>query len=555
AVEEIEVTISGANGEHHLITTVKPVFDEENRIISVLCISKDITARKKAEEAANAANRAKSEFLANMSHEIRTPLNGVLGMAQIGYRESVGRDRTQEVFSRIIGSGKLLLSIINDILDFSKIEAGKLVLESVPVDPCHTAKVALETVMERSQEKGIELKADLAQNLPVAFLADSIRLTQILLNLLSNAVKFTAHGEVRLSAHLDHEEIVFIVSDTGIGMTEAQLARLFQPFEQADSSTTRKYGGTGLGLTISRRLVEMMGGKILVSSREGLGSTFEVRLPCIQTELGVDATCGLINEGVMGQRLQGVHILAAEDNEMNQLVLFDLLDHEGAQVKLVANGQLAVEALEASGAAYDMVLMDAQMPVMDGFEASRRIRELFPELPIIGQTAHARSEEHARCRAAGMNDVITKPLDAELLVALVLRCLGRAPAGVSGGQKGLNITRETTPPETALDWVKLEQRYIRPGFIEKICKTFLTSYSDGPERLREAAKNNPKKLASLVHSIKGSAGSLMAYEVIDRAETLELAIRSGETELAQTAGELTIALQTMLDEIKQRLER
>jgi PAS domain S-box-containing protein len=552
-VVEIEVAIPGAEGERHLITTAKPIFDKEHRVISVLCISKDITARKKAEEAVNAANQAKSEFLANMSHEIRTPLNGVLGMAQIGYRESIQSSRSQEIFSRIIGSGKLLLGIINDILDFSKIEAGKLLIESVPVDPCHTVNAAIETMMERSREKGIELQADLAPDLPVAFLSDSIRLSQILLNLLSNAVKFTEQGEVRLTAHLDKGEIVFRVSDTGIGITEAQLARLFQSFQQADSSTTRKYGGTGLGLSISRRLAEMMGGSIQVSSRERVGSTFELRLPCIPTEIGLDAVPSVMNKGSTGKRLRGVRILVAEDNEMNQLVICDLLDQEGAQVKLVEHGQVAVEALDAADADYDIVLMDAQMPIMDGLEATRRIRTTHPNLPIIGQTAHALSEEHARCRAAGMNDVVTKPLDADTLVAVVQRYLGRSSFETSGTRLSMETTRGVVPP-TALDWATLEQRFpLKPEFLVKICKTFLASYADGPERIREAATNNPAQLAQLVHSLKGTAGTLMARAVVARAETLELALRSGETNIAKYAEELAISLRTILDEIKSRL--
>jgi signal transduction histidine kinase/HPt (histidine-containing phosphotransfer) domain-containing protein len=523
-----------------------------------LALARDISKRREMQQQQNEAMKAvetlariKSEFLANMSHEIRTPLNGVLGMAQIGYRESIGRGRSQEIFSHILGSGKLLLGIINDILDFSKIEAGKLVLESVPVDLCHMVNTAVEILMERSREKGIELKVDLAPDLPVAFLGDSIRVSQILLNLLSNAIKFTAQGEVLLSVCLDKDEIVFSVRDTGIGMSEAQQVRLFEPFEQADSSTTRKYGGTGLGLCISRHLVEMMGGAIWVSSREGVGSTFAFRLPRIEAEIGVDATPAMMNDTSTGNRLNGVRILAAEDNEINRLVLSDLLNQEGAQVKLVDNGQLAVDALK--NADYDIVLMDVQMPVMDGLEATRCIREDYPDLPIIGQTAHALSEEHARCRAAGMNDVITKPLDANMLVALVQRHVGHASVETSGVTSG-NEAHQGIVPETALDWVSLEQCYrLKPGFVVKICNIFLASYTDGPERIREAATNDLGQLAQLNHSLKGIAGSLMANEVVERAKTLELALHSGETDIIRYAEEMATSLQKMVDEIKNRI--
>jgi PAS domain S-box-containing protein len=526
-----------------------------------LVLARDITKRRemlrKQNEAIKAAEnlaRIKSEFLANMSHEIRTPLNGVLGMAQIGFRESLGHDRSHDIFARILGSGKLLLGIINDILDFSKIEAGKLVLESAPVDPCHTINTALETQRERCREKGIELKLDLADNLPLAFNCDPVRLSQILLNLLSNAVKFTTEGEVRVSVFLINNEIVFRISDSGIGMSETQLDRLFQPFEQADSSTTRKYGGTGLGLSISRRLAEIMGGNIQVTSLEGVGSTFELHLPCTPAELGLELPATVIKVGAAGNHLQGVRILAAEDNEVNQLVLRDLLEQEGAHVTLVANGQLAVAALSEANADFDIVLMDAQMPIMDGMAATRRIRETHPRLPIIGQTAHALAEEHARCRDAGMNAVITKPLDVDSLVSAILAHLGKS--GQASRRHAPQATIQRPAPASALDWAMLEKKYpLKHDFVNKLCNAFLASYTDGPTRIREAAIKDLEALALLAHSLKGSAGSLLAHEVAASAKTLEDACHENAPEIVQHAERLAVALEVALHEITNHIKQ
>lgn len=375
-----------------------------------------------AKEQAVDASRLKSAFVANMSHEIRTPLNGVLGLAQIGFRDSASSESAHRIFGRILESGKLLLGIINDVLDFSKIEAGKLGIESVPVSLPQILSLAVESMRERAGEKGLGLRLELAPGLPAACLSDPLRLNQILTNLLSNAIKFTSLGEVCLFAGRDGKRLLLRVSDTGIGMSEEQLARLFVPFEQADGSTTRRFGGTGLGLAITRRLVEMLGGTIRVFSKEGGGSYFEVSLPLLDVPDGFADPVPA--ESSPGLRLKGLRVLAAEDNPVNQLVLEDALLFEGALVTLVGDGRQAVERVEKDGAAaYDVVLMDVMMPVMDGHEAASRIHAMAPGLPIIGQTAHAMAEERDICLSSGMLDCITKPLDPEVLVRVIQACL------------------------------------------------------------------------------------------------------------------------------------
>ena len=428
-----------------------PVRDEAGRIVGGIAILQDITDRvmkdrelaryrdsleelvveRTADLEASRAEaerlaRVKSEFLANMSHEIRTPLNGVLGLAHIGYRESQGRDRAQDTFARIVSSGQLLLGIINDILDFSKIEAGKLRVEVIPVDPGKIIGETLELMEERAQAKGLALRFHRASPLPPRCMADPLRIGQVLLNLLSNAIKFTENGSVTLSASHDGEHLLFQVRDTGIGMSAAEIAKVFAPFEQADNSITRKFGGTGLGLTITHRIVELMGGTLRAESEPGKGSVFEVRLPsALVSVVSVDAgeAClADVPQGAPGARLAGYNVLVAEDNEVNQMVLEELLLEEGACVTLTGNGQEAVDCLRASGAgAFHVVLMDVQMPVMDGYAATREIHVLAPALPVIGQTAHAFDEERARCFAAGMVAHLAKPIDPERMVRAILR--------------------------------------------------------------------------------------------------------------------------------------
>ena len=377
-----------------------------------------------ARHEAERLSRIKSEFLANMSHEIRTPLNGVLGLAQIGARDHDGHAR--EVFEQINTSGRLLLGVINDILDFSKIEAGKLRIDLQPLRLQELLERAVATVRERADEKGLKLRIDFDASLPATCVSDALRLEQVLLNLLSNAVKFTQKGEVCLSACAQEGHLMLAVTDTGIGMSPSQVDRLFRPFEQADGSTTRRFGGTGLGLTISRRLVEMLGGDIRTQSEPGVGTRVEVWLPLVTDSPPVSGAVPLDEakpaSPARAQRLHGVRVLAAEDNAVNQLVLTELLGIEGAQVAMCDSGADALVRLQTEGrGAFDVVLMDIQMPGMDGYEATRQMLAFAPDLPVIGQTAHAMAEEHHKCRAAGMVDLVVKPIELEALVATVLR--------------------------------------------------------------------------------------------------------------------------------------
>jgi PAS domain S-box-containing protein len=381
-------------------------------------------ARERAIVAAENLARVRSEFLSNMSHEIRTPINGVLGYAEIGYRNCQDAEKARNAFDKIRTSGTRLLGVINDILDFSKIEAGKLHVERTTVALNEVIEQAVDVVQERADAKHLDLRVERASNLPRTCLGDPLRIGQVLLNLLSNAVKFTEAGSITLAASCVDNTLIFRVTDTGIGMNGAQINQLFAPFQQGDGSISRRFGGSGLGLTIAKRIAELMGADIRVESQPDKGSTFEFRLPYIPADdaLAMPDPVTAVLRGATDQRLAGITILVAEDEPINQQILELNLTEDGAKVVMVSNGLQAVERILQDGrAAYDIVLMDMQMPELGGLEATQRISELAPNLPIIGQTANAFAEDRDKCLAAGMVGYIAKPFDPEALVSLVLQ--------------------------------------------------------------------------------------------------------------------------------------
>ena len=412
----------------------------EDQIVSVV---RDITERKNLEQMrdealreANRLARIKSDFLANMSHEIRTPLNAVLGFAHLGYRRSSDSDPARATFGRILESGNLLLNLLNDVLDFSKIEAGMLRIESTAANPAEVVADAVDLLRERAEAKGIALALDLSPDLPPACMTDPLRLKQVLVNLLSNAVKFTESGGIAVYAGRDGGDLLFRVRDSGIGMTAEQMGRLFVPFEQADGSTTRRFGGTGLGLAICRRIVDLMRGSIHVDSLPGAGSSFAVRIPLVEVPVpSIYAASRPLPDAQGTPRLAGLRILVAEDNPVNQMVLDEGLAAEGATVVMAANGEEAVDLVANEGAArFDLVLMDIQMPVLDGLEATRRILAIAPDLPVVGQSAYAFGEDRDACMAAGMVDHVAKPIDWDKLVEVVRRYVrGRLRTAIDGG--------------------------------------------------------------------------------------------------------------------------
>lgn len=390
-----------------------------------------------AKEAAEAANRAKSGFLANMSHEIRTPMNAIIGLSHLALRTGP-EPRLHDYLYKIESSARSLLRIINDVLDLSKIEAGKLALEHIPYALQEVIAQLHTLASVRAEEKGLEFQCRVAPDTPEHLIGDPLRFGQILLNLASNAVKFTEQGRVVVSIRAARRDeagrcwLECVVADTGIGMSAAEQAHLFQAFSQADASTTRRYGGTGLGLSITRRLVDLLGGEISCESEPGEGSVFTVCVPMAlaETEGKVD-TVGTLAPGGTQQRtrslrrgcLQGLRVMVVEDNLINQQVARELMEDVGARVVVAENGAQALQLADASP--IDLVLMDLQMPVLDGIAATRELRARGHTMPILAMTASAMVEDRERCLQAGMNDYIPKPLDVDLMAAALARTLNR----------------------------------------------------------------------------------------------------------------------------------
>ncbi len=405
--------------------------DHLGNVVGIVSIARDISehitieeALRTAKRAATEANTAKSNFLANMSHEIRTPLNGILGLNHLALKQAP--PELTNYLEKIDVSAKTLLKIVNDILDFSKVEAGRIEVEHIPFRIARSIQFAIDMLQHQADEKNIYIKFVTIGDLPEYILGDPLRFRQSLLNILNNAVKFTAEGGVTITVTVSQEvalqaSITINIEDTGIGMSDEQRNKIFQPFMQADTSTTRRYGGTGLGLPITRSLIEAMGAELTVTSTKDVGSSFSFTLNAqIPTDIEININPEE-NDQAMLERIKGKKILLVEDNEINQLIATEVLESFGLSVALACDGQQGVDmALHGD---FDLILMDIQMPTMDGLTAAKTLRYNNYTKPIIAMTANAMPEDKIRARESGMQEHIGKPFDAKDLQKCLIKWL------------------------------------------------------------------------------------------------------------------------------------
>ena len=534
-----------------VLLSVTAICDDKGQVRGFLGIAQDITERKLGEDnlrlakkQAEQASLAKSQFLASMSHELRTPLNGVIGMTEL-LRYTRLDQRQREFVEACHSSAKALLNLINDILDFSKIEAGKLELDEHEFDLGPLVNETVESMSFQARQKGLQLSVSLAPPTARRVLGDSGRLRQILVNLIGNAIKFTESGNVTVNVEPTDEYDAkgmtrFEISDTGIGIPRDRINRLFEPFSQADSSTTRKYGGTGLGLAICKNLVDLMDGRIGVES-EALGGAmfwFEIPIQPLEDEQppsGERPESEDVRRHARNSRLAGRRVLLAEDNHVNQMYAREILRQAGIECRTVQNGREAIRALESEP--FDLILMDCQMPEMDGFEATRRVRkmerrgQLAGHVPIVALTSNAIKGDREQCLAAGMDDYVSKPFEPDALLDVIARLLpDKTP--VSAEQPLPKADQAQPPPDSAspFDIHALSARCMgNLEFAQCLLTDFANELPGHVDRIALTVhQGNAAAAAELAHCLKGAAGTITAEPLRLLAEAIELAGKAGD---------------------------
>ncbi|MBS1196776.1 MAG: hypothetical protein H6R18_561 [Proteobacteria bacterium] len=537
------------------LVTISPVVDENGKIAHYIAIKENISERKRqeaelqeAKERAEAASIAKGRFLATMSHEIRTPMNGIIGLSQLALEKDLGAE-ARSYLEKIHLSSQTLLGILNDILDYSKIESGRMSLVEMPFH--------LDDLLERvhslfalsAEEKGLQLEIEAASEVPRALVGDVLRLQQILSNLIGNAIKFTEAGRVALRVSLftlenGRARMRWAIEDSGIGMDAQVVKNLFQSFHQGDDSISRRFGGTGLGLVISRELLQLMGSDFEVDSQPGRGSIFRFELslevaadevPRVGGQARRLCSANALSDHLAaeGSRLSGKRILLAEDNAINQQVVGEFLQLAGLQVEVAENGLQVLAMLEKS--VFDAILMDVSMPQMDGLEATRRIRRkaAYQQLPIIALTAGVTAEERDKSLACGMNDIVAKPVDPEELLRVLLRWLAPAAANASRVENATAaLVGNSLPNMRGFDLTRLS--VMLGGDNEQILRLlqlFANDMAGTQQELETAlATGDLAQARSVAHRMKGAAGNAGAMDLYRAAEMLEAELRDGKAD-------------------------
>ncbi|WP_303311727.1 PAS domain S-box protein [Hymenobacter sp. BT730] len=564
ASDTYELAIISKNGEQKwLLISGAPIYNDQKQIYGIISITLDITHQKQlehnlraAKEFAEESTRSKELFLANMSHEIRTPLNAILGMGQLLAKTPLNEEQ-QNYLRAIASSGENLLVIINDILDLSKIGASQLSIENIGFTMDHLLRQIQKSLHFKAEEKGLLFLTSVDARIPEVLLGDPYRLTQVLLNLAGNAIKFTEKGQVTITCELVAQqagqvEIQFTVSDTGIGIDPEYLADIFKEFSQEDSSVTRKFGGTGLGLSISRGLVNLMGGELAIESQKyhGTRSYFSLVLP-VGTEKDMPEKVEATPES--REILRGKHILLVEDNVFNRQIAKGFLSNADMQITEAENGAIAVEL--ARQQAFDVILMDVQMPVMNGLEATAFLREqLGLTTPVIALTANAIKGEREKCLQAGMNDYLSKPFQEEELLKIIGAWLTGAelPVSQADGERAL------LPPEPAFYNLEIIQKIGQgdAGFVLLMLESFIESAQEAIDELRTARQQQDVQLLrASAHKLKPSLEHVQVHRILPLVMQLDKWAGDFAPEVLNPLIENTIGLlQELISQMTQELQ-
>ena len=512
----------------HVHQRGKVIHDDQDRAIGIQGTMQDITERLKTEQrlleakqAAEKATQVKSEFLANMSHEIRTPMNAIVGLVELCLKNPIS-NKQRDYLERVETASHSLMSLIDDILDFSKMESGKLSLETVPFLLDEMLDQVFSTMTELANRKHLTLIRPTVDYPYQAVIGDPQRLRQILINLIGNAIKFTKRGRIEvtlqeISRTSIQTTLEFSIIDTGIGMTKEQQAKLFRAFTQGDSSVSRHYGGTGLGLVISKQLIEQMGGTIKVISQEHVGSCFSFTVKLGLADIAnIRLSRPQVHKNIDTSRLQyirGARILLVEDNEVNRIVASELLGQAQLQIDTAENGEIALAKLKRNQ--YDCVLMDVQMPVMDGYEATRKLRKLpnCSALPVIAMTANVMSDDRNKCLQAGMDDFIGKPILPDTLYAALIKWI--KPNSMSNSIVYQPKEEDEIPYLYGIDnAIGLLHTAEDKSVFRKILQKFAENHIDSMSEIEKAiSKNDLATARQLTHTLKGLAGSLGAVQL------------------------------------------